>query len=244
MNEYELLFDLKKRIDDKYNCAEVNSNDEIVSLFDLVNSLKNSLDKYNKVFVEELSSYKELLNKQIISENMNGKNIPLIDNIYPSSLAYVPNHIDFYFKNKNDEQYSGCVCFYSNLSYSSCLSNDYSSEDTIDFFTHNKDALNRYFDLLDEFNQEYPNINYEWNAYSDDKNLILDDGLLKIDLYLEKLNDVNFSFSFDNSKYNDLINYDKKYLMKRISINRNDINDLYKKLLNNKNDTVSLTLKK
>lgn len=260
MNDKNAFQDLYERIDKKFNEELVITNEDEISLFELVETLKYAINPYNDKLITINNELVKHLNKRIRLNSLNifsKKRIPLIDHI--SSIIKEDGdslvNICFCEKEDNKSKYIGEANINSSgRIYVDLIRKNYSQADTMMFLDDSIMSFIYSFKTLSEFSNEYPGIAYEWNTYSTNskniklkdeenpKKLEVTDDLLHAYIDLDRINEpiVTFKNSADlelsrtkSNKYGELydyIDYFKNHYMKRMKVNINDLNDLYYQL--------------
>ncbi len=241
----ELFKDLRNRVDLKFQNDIIQNNNKQVDLFTFLTLLRDELNEYNEIFVTEFENFRNKVNNRIDSENAFVNNIAYIGKIHPHvSGDLTPNYILIDLKDGRSESANtvGYVKYYDNTSFDVRVNNSFNKNKTYSFY--NRITFYDTFDYLMKFNRNYPGFDFEWNTPSNDKVMLVKDELLQASIDLEKLNDIKLSFSqykdmglykYNKENYEELIyyiNHYRNYLMKRIKVNLEKLNPLYKVIIN------------
>ena len=252
--------DLYNRLEDRYKANAVLDGEDAVSLASLVNSLESGIGSYNNTLIYSNSDIVKKLNKKIRLTSLNPfikKNIPYINHVSSVVNENGEYFIDVCFceADERGSKYIGDAVITSdgkiNIDF---LRKNFSIDDTKSFLNENNPMFTYSLKLLDEFTREYPNTSYEWIADDKDKKYSrltdkenpkkfeVKDELLHGYVDLDKLHSTIVTFSSlkdldlsrtKSRKYGELYDYldfYKEHYMRRISVDINELNDLYKKI--------------
>ena len=256
MSEFDIL---NAKIQEKLSRDNVIDNKEEVSLKTVNDSLDSAFGSYNKCFVKDEQKFVKLVNKRIKRLNIFSNNIPYILDFCPSINEDGSYYIDVLFTD-SDYRFKGKATidtdFNINLDY---LKDNYSKERLLKVLSDYKNIYASYFELLNNFKNEYPNTSYAWNADLSIGKLVVDDGFNVAYLYLENTDHPVVSFSnssdlsvsrYHSKKYGELYDYIDAFkysILRKMKVNINDLNPLFQKVVRKElglNDEKSLSLKK
>lgn len=252
--------DLYNRLEDRYKSNMVLDDEKTISLASLVNSLESGIGSYNNTLIYSNSDIVKKLNKKIRLTSLNPfikKNIPYINHVSSVVNENGEYFIDVCFceVDERGSKYIGDAVITSdgkiNIDF---LRKNFSIDDTKSFLNENNPMFTYSLKLLDEFTREYPNTSYEWIANAEDKKYSrltdkenpkkfeVKDELLHGYVDLDRLHSTLVTFSSlkdldlsrtKSRKYGELYDYldfYKEHYMRRISVDINELNDLYKKI--------------
>lgn len=245
--------ELKERIFNIFQKEIVNENCEEISMYDLVNKLKENLDYYTEVLIKDNESFVKKINRNTLFK----KNIPYILKIVPTINEENDVFLKVFLKNYDEKKLRQIdVLKNTNNKLLSFRFNDRENN------THNvlyldkfKDKLNFYLDTLIEFNNKYDGIKYTFDKDNKDidNNYIYEDNFIKCSINFNDLDKTTVVLNDykdlaaatykqkSGEVLHDYIDFYNDEIMKKTSINKKDLNDLSKKILNyNKNNKLEL----
>ena len=235
--------DLKRRIDERLSSNIVKDTDEEISLYTLRECIKNAISGYNDVFINDAGKLCKIINKETILNRLFKGQVPNVDSIesvvLPNGLVNIEAVLcDF------DGRKAGILNIDNRCNMDiTFLRPVYSKEKTIDMFRKHSIKFVEYLNKLYDFTKEYPNTKCAWNSKSTQMHEMFDDGFLTAHFYLERPDSSRFSFSSDEDiaiasikskdfgELHEFIDFYNDELLKKTSVNINDLNDLYKKIV-------------
>lgn len=153
---------LEKKILNKLNSPIVESDDNLVNLYDLNHAANEVLGKYSKVIYREVNKLKESFNKLLNSENKR------IQSIVPSVMNSIP-----YIIITTSEHVNGRVNFNDVLYTENSLSSK---------------SAKKLFKIMNKFIEDNYGLDFTWDQENDKNNIITsNDGFLSYKLDLRNI---------------------------------------------------------
>lgn len=153
---------LEKKILNKLNSPIVESDDNLVNLYDLNHAANEVLGKYNKVIYREVNKLKDSFNKLLNSENKR------IQSIVPSVMNSIP-----YIIITTSEHVNGRVNFNDVLYTENSLSSK---------------SAKKLFKIMNKFIEDNYGLDFTWDQENDKNNIITsNDGFLSYKLDLRNI---------------------------------------------------------
>lgn len=233
MKEHDNLY---SKIIERLNSSDVESDNQIVSAFDIRNALSDSLAFYNYLFVKNSSLLVKELNRSIEYT------------FVPFVRAFKINFINF-FINESGEVF---IVLYLNDNkfikitgdqFSAKLYGDNSLDiDCDSFVKKNNDILRVYLGFLKEFSEKYPGVAMNFGTRSNNKNdIVINDGFMYCKIRLGNPDDaqvlfsslddhyVSVSHSKKYGKLDDYLGYYNNEFLKKMYTNVDELNPFVKK---------------
>lgn len=144
---YEKYMDLHKRLHDRLNLEYLTSDNELITLKDIYDSLNEELTKYNNILIKNIK-------KDINKMNKNYHNYYKLYNI--SFMVHKDGTYDILLYIHNDRnKISNCVVVDKNT----VLNGEN------ELYRCNNNYFQNYCDVLDEFVNEYPGVEYKFDGF-------------------------------------------------------------------------------
>ena len=249
--------ELKAKIYERLNRNPVDEKGDIISLYTLVNTLKDELSDFNKVLITEKEKYvknknlfRDLLNKKVYVEYV-------IPGVTEDGIAY----IKLFLMDLNHETIGELNLFdnYNSPELIVLDINRCSFQQLKKILSKNEKEFKKYLYYLNIFKQDNPGFNFTFDSnnpneyvkyeYSDDF-MTCNVDLLNIDntrITLKNIDDIDLATTRD--KYNgilyDYIDFYNDEIMRKTEVNIEDLNpfiqSIIKRKLNlNNNNTLKL----
>jgi len=256
----EKFDNLNRRVIQRENDPVVERDGNIISAYELNQILKNAMTKYNEVLIKESNKLRNKMNIQSLANRLFKGSIPMIHSICPGVSEKGEKYIRVIFTDA-DKRYKGDAIISSNYQvYYNLLLPEYSEEDTTELLLSNPIKYFGIFSTLINFSNEYEGVNCEWNSNYELMNYEYTDDLFSVHYGLEDKNLPSLSFADVNDcrtsrdvehptkgtidEYITEPSRQDKFL-KRISVDINDLNELYKSLVEKElNKTKNPTMKR
>ena len=250
--------DLNKIIVEKLDSEEIESNSEYINLYDLVNLCHEEMKSYNDYFSENIKSRSKKINNPSRVHGFFNENILFIHDVIPEVIND-KSIVNIIFENSN-ERYAGEMEITNDgVRLLNFDEKKYNNNQNIVFLDKCSESFKVFLKVLDYFRNNYRGIDFRWdrNHPSDNAKLDVysDDKMLHASV---NLGDIKHTFvnlnSFDDilvatsrsSKYGILYDYIEFYneaLQRRLKVNVNDLNPMYREIYNKNENTISLTKK-
>ena len=252
----KLRLQLLSRLDEDI----VEYNGEELSFYDVVTACDQELSLYNKFFKEETKAICNNINVKSRFYNLFKRDVPYIEKIVPG--VYLGKSIvDVYLIDKDGNKAGVIEERRNEVRFEDFDEIRFSSKENAAFIKDIRLALNDTFTLLDHFKGNHKEFDYCWDFDDKDpqKKLIVDDGFISGIIYLNdvgrsciglsNMNDV--AVATTRSKKNgiiyDYVEFYNEAFQKRLKVNINDLNPLYREFVNKHvglEDNKKLTLEK
>ena len=239
-NTYFRYESLKKKIYNKLNSKFVQSEGDIISLYDLYQAIGNEFSEFkylNAIKKQQIRKYNTRLFKCT----------PLIENV-SFDIVNGSEHIYYKFKSINDLIYHQILMLDINYDKYQNYSNKHLkakiSKSIYHFLDISKEYNDAYIDILTKIKNKYPDFNftlddgsineYDTFVYHDEFlsfKFSLSD--LSCDICLDDINDIAIATSNlykEGQLYDYLINF-KDIILKKTAVNINDLNPLYQEIV-------------
>ena len=242
MDRFDIL---KEKIDNRLDTPNIVSSGDNMSLYDLKKTVSRGFGKYNIVLVNEVNKMMKHMNSRIRKANLFKNDLPYIASINPKVENGYPAVTMIFADKEGRYRGVGSVCENDHI-FVELFKNEFNIEKTEEFIRSNKLFWTHCLNALCAFIQEYPDTDYEWNDGLTDyngKDQVIGDGFVNSHMNLEKIDEARCCFatledmetSRDKTrKYGELIDYIEFYndaFMKKTQINVNDLNPLYRKVV-------------
>lgn len=244
-NIEEEVLKLKGKINKVFTSEDVHRNGDELSVYDVYKACKNQFSGYNKIFVTDEKKLVDKLNRKIKFLNFFESGLPLIGDFCPGIDSNGDKHIDVLFKDYS-YRYKGKAVIDDNFDVDYILLRDEFNENRILKILKNyecKEEFNDYFKALDIFQEEFPNCAFEWNNNDKNSKAVFSDGFMESYLYLDNLYEPYIGFvdikdtllaRYHSQKYSELydfVDYYKLEILRKMRANINDLNDVYKAIV-------------
>ena len=218
---------LKKKILERLNQNEVESTNEVISLYDLIEILKLHTEEYKEIYNNKVDEDIDKINLKTKLYNLFGADIKEVKsmNYGFGSYNYLLNYpfLKITFKNDKDVM---------------LLNTESDNLELNKFYLCHKKTIDKYLDTLSRFVSEYPLLaNADVNWFNKNKTITIDDGFVKCDINLNDIDstaatlsdkdDFKASLIRKDNVERELYEYIEFYnqgLQKRTSININKLN--------------------
>ena len=240
---------VRTKILKRLDSSEVKYDGDSLSLYDLLEACKNEFEPYTNYFRFNINKYGIKLNRKSRLENAVGKKSLSIFCIIPEVVegkARVDIHLQNAFGDKvgilriDNEEVPSFIGVDDSLLPSILNKNN------TEYFDNLQKIFSPFLKVLSVFIENYDGIDYSWNNVSTNESAVLDaeDDLLHGRI---NLNDLNRSYvclknrndmitsTLRSKKYGvvyDYVEFYSKEFMKRLPVRIDDLNAIYKKILN------------
>ncbi len=248
----EELINLRNRIYDLFDKDVVKQEGDIISLYDLIEILRNDLLPYT----DALTLDTEKTIKRINFKSIFNRKVPMISRIIPTVRENNTVSLKIYFC--DERRYAGEVelteDFYPNIN--NVDYDRYPVESICKLLNDNKEKFQSYLYLLRQFNMTHEGYDFEFNNEKNTNNQEIDDGFIACNLNLGNLRYNHATLSSVNDlrlaltkiqNFGVLYDYIEQYndeIKKKTSVNINDLNpfiqDIVRKSLNKENTKLVL----
>ena len=243
--DFDILY---KKVDSRISADLVNASGDVISLYDLDQAINNVYGKYTNVFDTELSKQIHKMNNKNYFSSILGHKVPQIGRIVPEvtedGTVYLTVYFVDYYNRVIGSMIINNVRFYM-FDVCDLDLNEYNRKDLQNFLISNQAIFSRCLLYAENFAKEYEGIPFKWNDKSKSDYAIqsFDDGFLSIDydiskakkrqLIFSKIEDHEISRTW-TPKYGEIYELFEFYndsIKKRTPININDLNPLYRKIV-------------
>ena len=252
------LKNIRNRILERLDSPKIEYDGDVVSFYDLYNACIKEFEPYTSCFKDLINEYGTKLNKKSKLESFFGKKTLFVSYVVPE---VVDNNVrvDIYLHNSNNENCG--VVRIENEKTPILIGVDNSllqSKNNIVFINDLQTMFSPFLRLLSVFRDTFNGINYSWNLQKPNKYSLLDvdDGFMhgRVDLNnlnasyvtLSNLNDIILSTTKEKkfgASY-DYIEFYKEAFMKRLPVRLDELNPLFKTIMEKHLDIKKLTMEK
>lgn len=239
--EENKIKELRFKIEERISGRNATENEDTINIKDLKDILISEFGEYDSILLHQVEHEKDLLNRRIAKARIFKKKVPYIDSIVPSVYKDSDPKIIITFNEDGKIVGIASIDKGSELTIE-YLKPNYDIKELIDILRKNKVNFLEYYNTLNKFSSEYPNINYEWskensNVYGSQ---VFDDGFIRVEVDLRNLNFTyamlsklsDYKLSRTNSptygELNDYIEFYNKNIMKSVVVNKDELNPLFR----------------
>ena len=246
---------LKDKIEKRISNENILDKSQVLNGLELQKILTHALSKYNAILINKVNNNIKILNRGIKFRRLFKSRIPNISSITPTINEDGSKELIISFSYNNICK--GIAAIKEDMSVDfEFLKGRFSKRDTVDFLKTNYINFVTYFNAMTSFQLEYPGFSYSWGKEGPCKNKIqnFNDGFVYAKFNLDDLDNTFIGLSdeddlitacINSPKYGELYDYLDYYKYRFLStlvINEEELNPLYKKIVNDskleKNNTI------
>lgn len=240
--KYDRLY---KLIMDRLNSKVVESTEEQVSMYDIIECVQSEMYLYNLILLNNLDKSIRQLNRNngytILTPKFVCKDLPRITDIANYITKEGVPYIHIMFTN------GGKIVLTGDTFNVRVVSTDFASSETIDFLNYNTDIFSIYCGTMLEFNQNFPGIEMAWGKEVTNKmEQTLTDGFISYRLRptsttlstpvfaSKEHNDLALTHNKKHSELFDYIAFYSEEVLKKSKVSVNTLNPFIQECLNRK----------
>ena len=235
---------LRKRIEERISGLNLEGKEPKLNAFELGKYVENAMSKYNAILVDKVAKDTKKMNKAISKARLLGKKVPYVSAITPT--IYEDGSEELVITFMFEGRCKGIASVSKDMAISfEFMKPEYSIIDTVDILNKCYTNFVTYFNALDSFYLEYPNISYDWGNEHQGLNNTqeLDDGFIKIVINSNKkestkallTNPHDYELARNRVPYYgelyDFVDFYNANIQKSFEVNEEKLNPLFKRIV-------------
>lgn len=235
---------LRNKIEERITGFNLDGKEPKLSAFELGKYVEHAMSKYNAVLIDKVIKDTKKMNKAISRARILGKKVPYVSSITPT--IYEDGSEELIITFMFEGRCKGIASVSKDMAISfEFMKPEYSIIDTVDILNKCYTNFVTYFNALDSFYLEYPNVSYDWgNEHRGLNNTQeLDDGFIKVVINSNKSDNTRALLTNPHDyelarirvpyygELYDFVDFYNESIQKSFEVNEDKLNPLFKKIV-------------